>query len=115
MNHPELLPTAETLPSLQRDLDSFELDANGTMLLMAAGPELAKAADPLADLAEAIERAAPPDAAKGNKDENPFLYFLDRVEHAKPEQTRALVVLALQKSWISEGVALPGGGLSVSD
>ncbi len=115
MNHPELLPTIDTLPELQRDLDSFELAPNETLLLLAAGPELSNSVDPLTDLAGAIERAAPPEAGEGDKDQNPFLYFLDRVQHATPQQARALVVLALQKTWISEGVTLPGGGLYVAD
>ena len=42
--------------------------------------------------------------------------FLDEYgQTLSPEQRRALAVLALQKTWISEGVALPGGGLFVSE
>ena len=115
MIHPELLPTAAELPSLQLALDSVELTPNETLLLLAAGPALSAAADPIADLGNAVSGGAPPDANEDAENPTPFSALLATIAQAGPEQRRAMTVLALQKTWISEGVDLPGGGLYVSE
>jgi hypothetical protein len=116
MNHPELLPDAAQLPALQLALDSMELTPNENMLLLAAGPRLSESANPMDDLAEAVMAAAPPDAEdEENTQDNPLSALLQTIDQAGPEQRRALVILALQNTWISEGVELPNGGISVSE
>jgi hypothetical protein len=115
MNHPELLPDPSQLPALQLAVDSMELTPNENMLLLAAGPRLSQAADPVADLAEAVSAAAPADAEAGSAQNNPLTALLETIQQAGPEQLRALVILALQNTWISEGVELPNGGLSVRE
>ena len=115
MIHPELLPSAADLPALQLALDSVELTPNETLLLLAAGPALSEADDPMADLASAVSAGAPPDANEDAENPTPFSALLATIAQAGPEQLRAMAVLALQKTWISEGVELPGGGLSVSE
>ncbi len=115
MIHPELFPSAADLPNLQLTLDSVELTPNENMLLLAAGPALSEAADPMADLATAVSAGAPPDAGEDAENPTPFSTLLAKIERASPEQRRALAVLALQKTWISEGLELPGGGLFVSE
>jgi hypothetical protein len=115
MIHPELLPTAADLPTLQLALDSVELTPNETLLLLSAGPALSEAADPIADLASAVSAGAPPNTNEGAENPTPFSSLLATIAKAGPEQLRAMTVLALQKTWISEGVELPGGGLYVSE
>lgn len=115
MIHPELLPTAADLPALQLALDSVELTPNETLLLLAAGPALSDAADPIGDLASAVSASAPPDADEDAENPTPLSSLLDTISHAQPGQLRAMATLALQKTWISEGVELPGGGLHVSE
>ena len=115
MNHPELVPTAADLPALQLALDSMELTPNETLLLLSAGPALSAAADPMADLTDAVSAAAPPDANESAGNPTPLSALLETIAQAQPDQLRALAVFALQKTWISEGVELPGGGLFVSE
>ncbi len=115
MIHPELLPTAADLPNLQLTLDSVELTPNEVMLLLAAGPALADAADPIADLENAVAGAAPPDAGVDAENPTPISSLLDTIARAAPEQRRAMVVFALQNPWVSEGVELPDGGLQISE
>jgi len=115
MNHPELLPDPSQLPALQLAVDSMELTPNENMLLLAAGPQLSQAADPVADLAQAVSAAAPADAVGGSAQNNPLTALLETIQQAGPEQLHALVILALQNTWISEGIELPNGGLSVSE
>jgi hypothetical protein len=115
MNHPELLPDPSELPALQLALDSMELTPNENMLLLAAGPRLSAAADPIADLAQAVSDGAPADAEEGSAQNNPLTGLLETIQKAQPEQLHALVILALQNTWISEGIELPNGGLSVSE
>ena len=115
MIHPELVPDPAELPTLQLALDSVELTPNETMLLLAAGPALADAADPMSDLANAVEAAAPPDAGDDAENPTPYSTLLDTITHANPEQLRAMVIFALQNPWVSEGIELPGGGLQISE
>lgn len=115
MDHPELLPDADQLPALQLALDSMELTPNENMLLLAAGPRLSEVADPMNELAEAVTAAAPPDAETDDDQQNPLTTLLETIEQAGPEQRRALAILALQNTWISEGIELPNGGLSVRE
>jgi hypothetical protein len=115
MIHPELLPTAAELPALQLALDSVELTPNETMLLLAAGPALADAADPMADLANAVASTAPSDAGGDTENPTPYSALMNTIAQANPEQTRAMVVFALQNPWVSEGIELPNGGLQISE
>jgi hypothetical protein len=115
MIHPELFPTAADLPALQLALDSVELTPNETLLLLSAGPALSEAADPINDLESAVSATAPPDAGGDAENPTPVSALLGAIQQANPEQRRALAILALQKTWISEGVELPGGGLFVSE
>jgi len=115
MNHPELLPDADQLPTLQLALDSMELTPNENMLLLAAGPRLSEAANPMEDLVEAVTAAAPPDAELDDDQQNPLSMLLQTIQEAGPDQRRALVILALQNTWISEGVELPNDGLRVRE
>ena len=115
MNHPELVPDPSQLPTLQLALDSMELTPNENMLLLAAGPRLSESADPIADLAAAVRDAAPADAEEGSTENNPLAGLIETIQNAGPEQLHALVILALQNTWVSEGVELPNGGLSVSE
>ena len=115
MIHPDLIPTAAQLPTMQLALDSVELTPNETLLLLAAGPALSEAADPVADLASAVSASAPPDADEDAENTTPLSSLLATIEQASPDQRRAMATFALQKTWISEGVELPGGGLYVSE
>ena len=111
MSNLELVPDLNQLPALQLALDSMELTPNETLLLLSAGPQLSQAADPIAELAQAVTQAAPDDAAEGDEHRNPLTMLLSTIEKAQPEQLRALAVFALQNTWVSEGIELPGGGL----
>jgi hypothetical protein len=112
--HPELLPAVADLPALQLALDSMELTPNENLLLLSAGPRLSEMVDPIADLAGAIASAAPPDATEGDEHQNPLTMLLATIQKANPLQLYALVILALQNTWATEGVELPNGGLQVT-
>jgi hypothetical protein len=115
MTHLDLLPSDAELPTLQLALDSMELTPNETLLLASAGPRLTESADPMADLAAIVAEEAQADVSTDEDHPSPAAAFLARIEQAQPEQLRALVIYALQKSWITEGVMPPGGGLQVTD
>lgn len=115
MAHSELIPTAADLPNLQLTLDSLELTPNDALLLSAAGPALDDSADPVADLAGILAGETPADASTDADHPSPATALLAMVEKATPEQLRALVVYALQKSWVTEGLMEPDGGLQVSE
>lgn len=115
MIHTDLFPTEADIPNLQLWLDSMELTANQALLLSAAGPELAESADPQAALASILARETPADASTDEDHLSPAAALLATVQQASPDQLHALVVYALQKTWISEGATLPGGGIEVSE
>lgn len=114
MDQPALVPNPDELPALQLAVDSMELTPNENMLLLAAGPALSVAADPIASLAEAITAAAPPDATEGDPTQNPLTMLLATIQRAQPIQLHALAILALQNTWITQGIELPDGGLQVN-
>jgi hypothetical protein len=115
MDQPGLIPNPDELPALQLALDSMELTPNENMLLLAAGPALSEAADPIADLANAVSAAAPKDAVESDESQNPLTMLLATIEKADPIQLRALAILALQNTWVTQGIELPNGGLQVSE
>ena len=115
MDQPGLVPNPDELPPLQLALDSLELTPNENMLLLAAGPALSESADPIADLAGAVSAAAPRDAVDGDEQQNPLTMLLTTIEKADPVQLRALAILALQNTWVTQGIELPNGGLQVSE
>jgi hypothetical protein len=113
MIHTELVPEPTELPNLQLAVDSMELTPNENMLLLAAGPRLSQSADPIADLPAAVIAAAPEQATEGDEQQNPLSMLLATIRNAESEQLRALVILALQNTWATNGIELPAGGLQV--
>ncbi len=115
MTQPELVPDPSELPALQLALDSMQLTPNENLLVLAAGPALSASADPSADLASAVSAGAPADSGGDAEHPTPLSSLVSKIERAQPVQLRALVILALQNTWLSEGIELPGGGLHVSE
>lgn len=112
MIHAELFPSASELPVLQEGLDWCELTENELLVLLAAGPRLAQSANPLDDLSAAVAEATLPASDEASPDGNPLTSLLATIEKAGPAARQALVIVALEDTWASEGVALPPPGLN---
>lgn len=111
MIHAELFPSASELPALQQALDACELTENELELLLAAGPRLARAADPVTDLHDAVA-ADLPGGDEASKDVSPLVGLQATIDKADDLGRRALVIVALRDTWVGEGVELPPPGLN---
>ena len=112
MLHPELFPSESELPALQKALDASELTENELLLLMSAGPRLSESSDPLADLHDAVAGDVLLDEDDASLDASPLMSLLKKIDEADDLQRRAPVIVALQDSWVSQGVTLPSPGLN---
>jgi hypothetical protein len=112
MIHAEMFPSASELPALQQALDACELTENELMLLLAAGPRLAESADPLADLHDAVAGDALPGGDEASPEVSPLVGLQETIDNADELSRRALVIVALEQTWASEGVELPPPGLN---
>ena len=112
MIHRELFPSESELPALQQALDASELTENELLLLLAAGPRLSESSNPLADLHDAVAGDVLPDGDEASPDASPLVGLLEKIEKADELQRRALVIVALEDTWVSQGVALPSPGLN---
>ena len=100
------------LPDLQRALDTCALSENELMLLLAAGPRLANAADPTDALVTTIRADVQQNDSDPVLDETALQALTATIERADPLQRRALAIVALQGTWSDEGDTLPAPGLT---